>query len=215
MVDINDLILKLESIYGRPRFVQRFDPIEELISCILSQHTADANSFPTFTRLRETYPDWQGVVDSGSENLAGVIKKAGLANQKAKHIIGSLKKIKETFGDYSLDPIKDMPLEESSRFLQSLPGVGPKTAAIVQCFGFGLPAIPVDTHVHRVSRRLGLIGEKIDANNAHKVLSHLVPSELSFRFHVSLIQHGRLTCRAPKPLCQNCIVKAICPSFGK
>lgn len=211
-LDARAVVDRLENVYGRPRFVRRFDPMEELVSCILSQHTADANSFPTFTRLREEYADWQSVVDAGPERLAATIRQAGLANQKAKSIIGALTQIKDAFGSYTLDPLSKSSMAEGREFLESLPGVGPKTAAIVLCFGFGLPAIPVDTHVHRVSSRLGLIPPKTDANKAHDVLLQVVPEELAFRFHVSLIQHGRLTCSAQRPACDRCVLCQECPS---
>lgn len=212
--DVGQIIDVLETVYGRPRFVRRFDPMEELVSCILSQHTADANSFPAFTRLRERFPDWQEVVDAGWEEVAFVVKKAGLANQKGRSIVASLKSIHDAFGAYTLDPLAEMEVADARKFLLTLPGVGPKTAAIVLCFGFGLPAIPVDTHVHRVSLRLGLIPEKTSADQAHDLLLELVPPDLAFRFHVALIQHGRLTCKAQRPECERCAIAFLCPSAG-
>src|SRR5215213_10128858 len=101
-VPIEELLVRLEEVYGRPRLISRFDPMEELVSCILSQHTTDASSFPAFTKLRETYPEWHDVIEAGPERLADVIRGAGLANQKSKNIIGSLTKIKERTGEYSL-----------------------------------------------------------------------------------------------------------------
>lgn len=211
-LDVSLVVSVLESEYGSPRFVRRFEPMEELVSCILSQHTADANSFPAFTRLRETFQDWQAVVDAGWERVAEVVRKAGLANQKAKSIVGALEAIHRSFGDYSLDQLGKMSMEEAKAKLIGLPGVGPKTAAIVLCFGFGMPAIPVDTHVHRVSLRLGLIPPNTSADKAHDLLLESVPSDLAFRFHVALIQHGRLTCRAPFPNCPACVLAQMCPS---
>lgn len=207
------LVERLEAVYGRPRFISRFDPMEELVSCILSQHTADANSFPTFTRLRETYPDWQAVVDAGTERLADVIRKAGLANQKSRSIIRCLTTIRERLGDYTLEPLRSMPMLEARDWLTSLPGVGPKTASIVLCFGFGMGAIPVDTHVFRVSKRLGLIGQKSDERKAHDELLGIVPGDLAYRFHVALIQHGRQACKAPIPSCEACPLTDLCPWF--
>lgn len=204
------LVEELEKRYGRPRRIARFDPMEELVSCILSQHTTDATSFPTFTRLRETFPDWQAVVDAGPERVAEVIRKAGLANQKARSIIGALKAIRERFGGYTLEPLRQMELPEARAALMALPGVGPKTASIVLCFSFGKGAIPVDTHVFRVGWRLGLYDKKIGEAKAHDVLLKLVPEDLAFRFHVALIQHGRNVCRAPKPNCEECPVAEAC-----
>lgn len=210
---IHTLLNDLESVYGKARFLPRFDPLEELVSCILSQHTADANSFPTFTELRAKHPTWQEIVDLGNEKLAVVIKKAGLANQKAKSIIGSLIEIKKRNGDYSLENLRNMPLKESRNWLLSLPGVGPKTAAIVLCFSFGKPAIPVDTHVFRVSWRIGIIKKDIGENKAHDLIESIVPDELSFRYHTAFIQHGRQTCKAPTPQCERCNVASYCDYF--
>lgn len=207
------LVDELEKLYGRSRRIARFDPMEELVSCILSQHTTDATSFPAFTRLRETYADWQAVVDAGPEELASVIRKAGLANQKSKNIIAALYAIKERFGSYSLDSLRKVELLEARSILISLPGVGPKTASIVLCFAFGKGAIPVDTHVFRVGWRLGLYEKKIGENKAHDVLLALVHPELAFRFHVALIQHGRKICRAPKPNCSQCPLAPSCTFF--
>ena len=209
-VPVPELIDRLEEVYGKPRFISRFDPMEELVSCILSQHTADANSFPAFTNLRETFATWQDVVDAGPEAVAPVIRRAGLANQKAKSIVACLRAIHEQNGDYTLENLRDMPMREGRKWLESLPGVGPKTASIVLCFSFGMGAIPVDTHVYRVSWRIGLISPKIDEKKAHDALLELVPPELAFRFHVALIQHGRQTCKAPFPDCERCTIREHC-----
>jgi len=212
--DVRALVKTLETQYGWPRYVNRFDPVDELICCILSQHSADANSFPAFTLLRATLPEWQDVVQAGPERVAEIVKGAGLANQKGQFIVGSLKALNEAFGDYTLDPLRVMPVPEAMAWLQTLPGVGPKTAAIVLCFGFGKGVIPVDTHVHRVSMRLGLIGPKTTANQAHDDLLKVVPAELAFAYHSLLIQHGRMVCRAPRPRCGECVVAAQCPRQG-
>lgn len=207
---IDAITERLEGVYGKPRFVARFDPMEELISCILSQHTADANSFPTFQRLREKYATWEQVANLSPESLAKQIQKAGLANQKSKSILGSLKAIKHRFGDYTLDPLRKMSLEEGRAFLTSLPGVGPKTAAIVLLFSFGKPTIPVDTHVFRVSWRIGLIEKRIGEARAHAVLENLIPAEMMYRAHVALIQHGRNICKARNPECSRCPIRKEC-----
>lgn len=212
---IDRLLESLEAVHGRPRYVARFDPMEELISCILSQHTSDVNSFPAFTRLRETYPDWSDVVAAGADNVADVIRKAGLANQKAKFIVGCLEEIFDRTGSYSIDSLRDLPLADARRWLESLPGVGPKTASIVLCFSFGMGAIPVDTHVARVSKRIGLIPESMAEAKAHDALLRIVPPEHAFRFHVDLIQHGRLVCRAPLPNCDACPVRDSCQWYRK
>jgi len=197
--------------YGRPRFIPRFEPMEELISCILSQHTADRNSFPTFTHLMETFGTWDAIAHAPQEELAQVIRKAGLANQKAKSIQGTLRQIP----NYDLTFLRDMPVEDALEWLEKLPGVGPKTASIVLCFSLGRPAIPVDTHVFRVGQRLGLIPKTLDEKKAHPYLRKKVPAHLCYDFHALLIQHGRKVCRAPKPDCANCSIQRLCPTFSK
>jgi endonuclease-3 len=184
--------------------------MDELVSCILSQHTSDATSFPTFHSLRKQVPTWAEVAALGPSRLADIIRPAGLANQKSKSIIAVLEEIHRRNGAYDIENLRNMPLERARSWLLSLPGVGPKTAAIVLCFAFGRPAIPVDTHVFRVSWRLGLIEKSIGEAKAHKVLEDIVPKPLAFRFHTALIQHGRQICKAPKPNCAACPLRRRC-----
>jgi endonuclease-3 len=207
---VQELLSRLEGAYGPPSPRERTDPLCELVSCILSQHTTDATSFPTFDHLREVMPSWEQVVEAGQERLADVIKRAGLANQKAKTIISCLEIIHARVGEYSLDFLADLPPLEARAWLISLPGVGPKTASIVLCFSFGMGVVPVDTHVFRVCQRLGVIPAKMDANEAHDALLSLVAQEDAFRFHMDLIVHGRRTCRAPVPSCPVCVVRDLC-----
>lgn len=210
---VRELVETLESIYGRVRMITRFEPMEELVSCILSQHTTDAKSFPTFTSMRAQYSEWDQLVSLGPEKLAEVIRPAGLPNQKAKSIIGCLRAIKDRTGEYSLEILRDMPLQEAMEWLTSLPGVGPKTASLVLGLSFGRPTITVDTHVFRVSWRIGLIDHEIGEGKAHSELIEIVPKDLTFRFHTSFIQHGRMTCKAPIPVCERCPVTSYCKWF--
>ena len=212
---VEELLNRLESAYGAPEYAPRYCPMDELVSCILSQHTSDALSFPTFEKLKAKYPSWQQVVNLGQEGLANEIKNAGLSNQKSKTIIASLIAIKDRTGDYSLESLRAMPMLDARKWLTSLPGVGPKTASIVICFALGMPAIPVDTHVYRVSRRLGIIPDDVNENKAHDLLLDMVPHKDAYRFHMDLIQHGRQTCKAPTPRCERCNVTDLCPWFKK
>lgn len=207
---IAEMLASLERSHGKSRYIPRFDPMDELISCILSQHTTDAHSFPAFTQLRERYPTWADVVAAPVAEVASTVRLAGLSNQKAKNIVGSLQKVYEQFGDYSLEPLRAWPTADAMVWLQTLPGVGPKTASIVLCFAMGRETIPVDTHVFRVSWRLGLIKEEIGEVKAHGALMKLVPRELAFPFHTLLIQHGRTVCRAPLPSCEKCDLAERC-----
>jgi len=187
--------------------------MDELISCIMSQHTSDANSFPAFTRLKEAFPEWKDVVAAGPEKLADVIRKAGLANQKAKNIVACLRQIHTRLGEYSLESLRRVPTLEARNWLMELPGVGPKTASIVLCFSMGRETIPVDTHIYRVSWRIGVIPEGIGEVKAHDALLALVPAELAFRYHTDLIQHGRVVCKAPLPNCGACPITDRCRWF--
>lgn len=211
---ITTVLARLEETRPPLRFVPRLDPMDELVSCILSQHSADVVTFPTFHAFKANHPHWDSVAALPLSELTIQIKAAGLANQKAKAILAVLAAVKERFGDYRLDDIRTWPVNQSLDFLQSLPGVGPKTASIVLCFSFGLHAIPVDTHVQRVGTRLGILPEGITVDRAHRWLRDVVPNGLAYRFHVALIEHGRAVCTARSPQCPTCVVRPICPRIG-
>ncbi len=210
---IEEIVARLEARYGVARWKPRMEPLEELIHCILSQHTSDANSFRAFRALRKAFPSWQAVVDAPTERVAEVIRSGGLANQKAPRIQAVLRTLYQLRGDYTLDWLQELNTAEARRFLLSLPGIGPKCAAIVLCFALGRPVIPVDTHVFRVSWRLGLIPHSIGEAKAHQVLEAMVPPELAYRFHVALIRHGRALCKAQRPLCEQCPLTDLCDYY--
>jgi endonuclease III len=187
--------------------------MDELVSCILSQHTSDANSFPAFYRLKAHYKDWQDLINRGQTELAEVIKAAGLANQKSKNIIRCLNEIKEINGDYTLENLKQMQPLEARAWLMQMPGIGPKTASIVLSFSLGMDILPVDTHVYRVAWRIGFIPEGSGENKAHDLLLNIVPKGAAFRFHMDLINHGRAVCKAPLPHCEQCPITTYCRWF--
>jgi len=193
---------------------QRYDPVSELVLTILSQHTSDVNAAKAYRRLRDAFPTWEEVMDVGPEGVAPYIQTAGLGRIKAPRIVAALKRIVELRGSLDLSFLGEMPMAEAKAWLRAIPGVGPKTAAIVLCFSFGMPAMAVDTHVFRVTRRLGLIGPKVTADQAHDILEGLVsPSEV-YSFHIYLITHGRRVCHAQRPGCGLCALAGVCPSRG-
>ncbi len=203
----------LEALYGEAHWSPRFDPMEELVSCILSQHTSDVNSLRAFANLQRRYPTWQAVVQAPTEELADTIRSGGLADTKAARIQNVLRQIHQSQGEYSLHNLNDLADSEARKYLMSLPGVGPKTAAIVLCFAMGRPVIPVDTHIFRVAWRLGLIEKRIGEAKAHDALQAQVAPESVFRFHVALITHGRRICKALNPRCSECPVKEVCFTY--
>jgi endonuclease-3 len=184
--------------------------VAELVSTILSQNTTDTNRDVAFDRLRARFESWEAVRDADTGDVIDAIRPAGLANQKGPRIQQALRTIAEERGDLELDFLADWPVDEAKAWLTSIKGVGPKTAAIVLLFALGRPAFPVDTHVHRVSRRLGLIGPKDSREKAHDVLEALVPEEDYYPFHLNMIRHGREVCASGRPRCEACNLTDLC-----
>ena len=191
---------------------RRVDPLDELILTVLSQHTSDINAERAFAQLREAFPTWDAVVGAGTEAVADAIRSGGLADSKAPRIQAILREVREREGRFDLSALRAMSDAEARSYLTSLPGVGPKTAAVVLSFALGRDAIPVDTHVHRVSKRLGLVPPNSTAEKADRLLHDLVPDGLRTPLHVALIQLGREICKAPTPLCRLCPLKDLCPT---
>ena len=207
-----DVFALLYEQNGERPWFKRAEPMDELIYTVLSQHTSDLNTDRTFADLRATFPTWQDVVDAPTEAIQETIKHGGLSKIKAPRVQAILKEIHRQRGEYSIDFLADIPFDEARKWLLSLPGVGEKTAACVLLFSLGRPALPVDTHVHRVSGRLGLIPKKMNADKAHYMLeSHLDESQV-YQFHVDLIEHGRRVCHARRPNCPDCVLSNLCPS---
>jgi endonuclease III len=204
---------RLADTYGRPRWVSHAPPLDELIATILSQHTSDLNSARAFATLRARFPTWREVLTADEAAVADAIQCGGLANLKAPRIQRVLRAVHAESGSLTLDWMRDWPLEHARAWLVALPGVGPKTAACVLLFSLGLPTMPVDTHVHRVSRRLGLIPADVNANEAHAFFDRLIgPNrDAIYALHINLIQHGRTTCKARAPACERCGLNDLCP----
>ena len=210
-----DVMEHFAPLYGPADWEPRYNPAEELVYTILSQHTSDINSERAFGNLMRTFRTLDAIADAPVEDIEAAIRSGGLSKQKSARIKEVMNIVREEVGSFDLSFLGEMPLEEAKTWLKNLPGVGPKTAAIILCFSLGMPAMPVDTHIYRVSQRLGLIGPKVSADKAHDILEPMVPPEDVFAFHVYLIRHGRQVCKAQRPKCDECALAWGCPSKGK
>ncbi|NDJ78085.1 MAG: endonuclease III [Chloroflexi bacterium] len=203
----------LSDTYGYPEWRQHLPPVDELVSTILSQSTTDTNRDMAFDALKERYPTWEAVRDAPVAEIVETVRPAGLANQKGPRIQAALHYLTDTQGKITLDFLADLPVDDAKQWLTQMNGIGPKTAAIILLFAFNKPAFPVDTHVHRVTKRLGLIGEKTSAERAHLELEAMIPPEDYYPAHLNLIRHGREVCQARQPRCDVCPLKANCDYY--
>ncbi len=210
--EISQILAGLRSRYGEPRRYPKRPPIDDLVTTILSQHTSDVNTGRAYRSLRTTFPDWDDVVEAPNEIVADAIRMGGLAEVKAPRIQRALRDIRDRVGSFDLRFLADLPVDEARNWLTSLHGVGPKTASCVLLFSFDRPVMPVDTHVHRVSKRLGLISTRTTADQAHQLLEAIIPPEETFAAHMLFIKHGKSTCIARRPRCSDCILVQCCPS---
>ena len=199
--------------FGLPEWRDPLPAIDELISTILSQNTNDRNRDVAFLALKARFPTWEAVRDSNLDEVVNEIRPAGLANQKGPRIQKVLQQITQERGELNLDFLKDYSVEDAHNWLTRFHGVGPKTAAIVLQFALEIPAFPVDTHIYRVSGRLGLRPEKMSADQAHPHLASLFPPETYGPGHLNLIRLGREICQARKPKCEICPLTDICDYF--
>lgn len=206
---------RLEAEYGSAS-KQRLDPLDELMLTILSQSTSDTNRDRGYESLREHFPSWDAVRRAPRREIEYAIRPAGLWKQKARVLQESLDAIHQDRGSLDLSHLEELSNQEIIEYLTKLRGVGVKTAACVLCFSMGRDYMPVDTHVLRVARRLGLIPVRATADQAHELLNReaSVPPELRFSFHIQLIRHGRAVCRARRPTCQECVMDDLCPKVG-
>jgi endonuclease-3 len=196
--------------YGVREWRPGGDPVDTLVETILSQNTTDTNSHRAFLRLKEEFSHWSEVMDAPSEAVADVIRSGGLADIKARRIQAALRTIVEERGEITLDFLADVPVSDAEAWLTSMEGVGPKTAAIVLLFSFGMPSFPVDTHVHRVSSRLGLVSPGTGREKAQMDIAELIPEDRYYSFHLNLIEHGRRICRPRRPSCGSCVLSSMC-----
>jgi endonuclease-3 len=195
--EIREIHQRLLERYGEPDGPWELSGIEYLVETILSQNTNDINRDKAFENLQEKYGgDWEEVENAPHEELTETIRVAGLGPTKAERIQEALKIIREDQGEYSIEFLDDLSVEEGKEWLTEIPGIGPKTAAVILCFHFRKPVIPVDTHVHRISQRFELVPEGCSRTRTHEILENIVPDEIKYSFHVLLITHGRETCKA-------------------
>lgn len=212
---IEHILDLLISAYGNRHWQPHDSPLNVLVQTILSQNTSDTNSTRAFRSLLDAYPSWEDVASAEAHEIADAIKSGGLGEIKAGRIKLALGEIRQKRGRLELDFLNELPLDEARNWLKQLPGVGTKTANCVFLFSLGRPALPVDTHIFRVAKRLGLIDAKTTVEKAHQRLERLVPPDKVYPFHVLMIEHGRKVCKAPRPRCEGCVLSGRCQYFGQ
>lgn len=200
--------------FGEPIWRNPLPAIDELVSTILSQNTNDVNRDRGFDKLRETFPTWEEVRDAPKNEVIEAVRVAGLANQKGPRIQKVLRQISDERGELNIEFLKELPIEEAHDWLTKFKGVGPKTAAIVLLFSLGMPSFPVDTHIYRLTGRIGLRPKKISVEQAHPYLERVFPPETYYTAHLNIIRLGREICKARKPLCEECPLLDIC-NYGQ
>ena len=204
------IIQNLERAYGVPENERPSDPLDMLVGVILSQATSDVNSHRTFAALKRRFPTWADALRARESTIAATIKAGGLANQKARVIKNLLRQIREQHGTLDLSFLHEMTADEAARYLSQFRGIGPKTVACTLLFACDKEIFPLDTHIFRVLRRVGLIPPKCSDAHAHEIMNRLVPPGKFYSFHVNLIRHGRKLCRPREPLCERCPIVEYC-----
>jgi len=203
----------LKKEYGKHNFTARGDPLDVLVETILSQNTTDKNSARAFSNLKKTFPRWELVLKADLRSIQKVIRSGGLLRIKAKRIKHVLGEIKRRRGKLTLDFLKEMPADEAMEFLRSIEGIGPKTAAVLLLFRFNKSVMPLDTHNLRVTKRLGIIPQKMSPEKAHRFMNKLVPDDEKKSLHINFIIHGRKICKAQKPKCGVCVLNHLCSYY--
>ncbi|MBD3216883.1 MAG: endonuclease III [candidate division Zixibacteria bacterium] len=214
-IKLNQLEIKLEKQHEKREWEAHTSGLDVLISTILSQNTSDSNSSRAFKSLKKVYPSWTKAARAHKASITKAIKSGGLAKVKAGYIKSALKRVKDDFGTYSLQKLKKKPIDESLEYLTSFDGVGEKTAACVLLFAFGKKVMPVDTHVHRVTHRLGLIKETADRQKSFQFWFGQNNIVDYYNLHLNMVRHGRLICKARNPKCDECALREACAYYNR
>lgn len=208
------VLQNLNAVYGKPKRDRGRDPLDVLIETILSQSTTNANSRRAFESLKRRFPSWEAARRARVTSIEKAIRSGGLARQKSLRIRELLAQIHNRRGSLDLSFLKTAPLEDAKQFLASFKGVGPKTVACTLLFACDRPVFPIDTHIFRIARRLGLISEKCSDQDAHDSMGRMIPTRRYYEVHISLIRHGRKICRPRDPLCEQCCLVEYCEYYA-
>ena len=209
------VVQNLRSVYGVPKPGRGLDPLDVLVETILSQSTTNANSGRAFENLKRRFPTWEAVRRARVTSLEAAIKSGGLARQKSVRIKALLNDIHRHRGSLDISFLENTPLEEAKEFLASFKGVGPKTVACTLLFAYKRPVFPIDTHIFRIARRLGLIPLKCSDEEAHRLMGEMIPKKRYYEVHINLIRHGRKICRPRDPLCEQCCLVDYCEYYQR
>jgi len=211
---ISTAIRALEKAYGEKVRRRLDDPLESLVRTVLSQNTNDVNRDRAYETMRERFPTWEAVMRAPTRRLADAIRVGGIANVKSGRIQRILRQIDDRFGRLDLTPLRELSPDEAAAILGGFDGVGLKTVKCVQVFALGQDVFPVDTHIFRLSKRMGFVAANATREHAHEVMENLVPAEKMYSFHLNMIEHGRRICTARRALCSGCPVRRSCPKVG-
>jgi endonuclease-3 len=209
------VIQNLKAVYGAPKLEHGLDPLDVLIETILSQSTTNRNSRRAFDNLKQRFPTWELARRARVTSIEAAIKSGGLARQKSVRIKKLLNEIHQRRGSLDLSFLKRAPLDQAKEFLASFDGVGPKTVACTLLFACHRPVFPIDVHIFRIARRLGLLPSRCSDEEAHRIMAEMIPTARYFEAHINLIRHGRLVCRPRNPLCERCCLVDYCVYYGE
>lgn len=211
---MDKVLRRLGKMYGHKQWKCRGKGIDVLVETILSQNTSNANSKAGYRQLRRRFKSWKQVADAPVEEVERCIRVSGLSRLKAPRIQAVLNRIKIDHGRFELEFLREWDARKAYEYLLAFDGIGPKTAYCVLMFAFGMKVFPVDTHIHRISKRLGIVSEKASAEQACEIMTPMIRPEDRYEMHVQMIEHGRKTCRARNPKCNECLLLELCP-FGQ